>query len=170
MNEVLIIYSSKTGNTKKVAEAIKEVNPYATILPTNLVNEKIINESSHIIMGYWIDKGMPDKNAMDIIEKIHNKKVGIFFTLGAYSDSDHAKKAEEKSIILFNKNNNEVLKTFKCQGKIDPELTLMFENLPADHPHAMNEERRKRHLDAKSHPDENDLKMAREVFKDFGDR
>lgn len=169
MKSTLIIYSSKTGNTRKVAEVIHEVNPNSQIISCNNVKIDDINQAEYIIMGYWIDKGMPDKEALKIIEKIHNKKVGIFFTLGAYPDSDHATNMLNEGLILFGKNNNEIISTFICQGKINPALTKRFESLPDWHPHAMNDDRRKRHKDAESHPDENDLDKAKEIFKDFGE-
>jgi hypothetical protein len=47
-----------------------------------------------------------------------------------------------------------------CQGKIDPALTEQFKSLPPNHPHAMSDERMKRHLETAKHPDQADIERA----------
>ncbi len=93
------------------------------------------------------------------MEKIEGKKVGVFGTLGAYPDSDHAKKTLKRVRELLEVK-NEVIAEFLCQGKVDPKLIEKFKELPAGHPHGMTEERRKRHEEASKHPNEQDIKEA----------
>ncbi|AFS77478.1 flavodoxin family protein [Gottschalkia acidurici 9a] len=161
--KILVTYSSKTGNTKKIAEGILEILPKdSIILP---IEENIEpDEFDIILIGFWVDKGIADAKAMKYIDKIKGKKVGIFGTLGAYPDSEHGRQSIIRTKELLEPQ-NEVIAEFLCQGKVDPKLIEMFEKLPKDHPHGMTEERRKRHEDASSHPDEDDIKKAQEVFK-----
>lgn len=163
--KTLIVYSSKTGNTKKVAEGILEVLPKDTVIAS--VEEDVDpSEFDVVLVGFWVDRGIADAKAKKYIEKIKGKKVGIFGTLGAYPESEHGKQSIINTKELLEPQ-NEVIAEFLCQGKIDPKLIEMFESLPLDHPHGMTEERRKRHKDASSHPDEHDIKKAQEIFKEI---
>jgi flavodoxin family protein len=165
--KILLTYSSKTGNTKAVAEAILKALPQGTdFFEVGKVADPNIYDA--VIVGFWIDQGHPNDEALEFIQKIKNKKTGYFFTLGAYPDSEHAKDCHKSAEELLHKNGNEVLAGFGCQGKIDPELTEKFMSFPKDHPHYMDEARRKRHQDAASHPDQTDFENAQNAFKNFG--
>ncbi len=162
----LLTYSSKTGNTKKVAEAIaKSISAKVDLLPMNEVKD--VNAYDKIILGFWIDKGTANDEALDFLETVKSKKIGYFFTLGAYPDSEHSKNCHTRIREIFEKNGNEILADFCCQGKIDPALTKRFEAFPKGHHHYMDEERRARHAEAAKHPNEEDFKKAIEAFKDF---
>ncbi|UYO98955.1 flavodoxin family protein [Oceanotoga sp. DSM 15011] len=141
----ILIYSTLTGNTKKVAESIKEVMPENTdfISIDEAKNIENFDDYDFITIGYWVDRGTADKKTLEVLKNIKNKKIAFFFTLGAYPDSEHAQKCVDRFEELMKNNNNEVLGHFHCQGKIDPRLAEKFKNLPPDHPHAMNEERKK---------------------------
>lgn len=161
--KTLVAYSTKTGNTKKVAEAINEV-----IDGSEIKNIDDINNLDYdlVIVGAWIDKGTANKEAIDFIEKLENKKVAFFFTLGAYPDSGHAKDCVKRIEELFIKNNNEVIGHYLCQGAVDPKLIeFMKKQFPVDHPHGPNPERIKRWTDASTHPNLEDLENAKSKFK-----
>lgn len=160
--EVLVVYSSKTGSTKKVAEAIYEGLPYEKTL-CKVEDCPDFKKYDVILIGGWADRGFIDKNAMDYIDKIKNKKVAYFITLGAYPDSEHAHSVLDKTSKAIEEH-NELIGHFICQGKIDPKITEMFEKFPEGHPLAMNEERRKMHEIASRHPDSNDLINAKNTF------
>ena len=147
---ILLTYSSKTGNTKKVAKAIYEILPKDSII-CPIEEEPSFKDFDLILIGFWVDRGLPNANAKKFMEKINGKKIGIFGTLGAYPDSQHARDTIKRTKELLEPA-NEVVAEFLCQGKIDPKLTEKFKSLPSDHPHAMNEERRKRHEEAKKTP------------------
>ncbi len=137
-----IIYSSKTGNTKKIAEAIKiSAGDNCNIFSVKEAPKE--NDFELIFFGAWVDKGMPDADALAYMKKIKNKKVALFMTLGAYPNSDHAKESIQKGIDSFGEN-CEIIGSFICQGAIDPKLLKWMEELPTDHPHAPDAARRKR--------------------------
>lgn len=163
--KILLTYSSRTGNTKKVADAIYEVMPKETVYKS--IDEEIsLDGFDIVILGFWVDKGLPDKKALNFIEKIQGKKVAIFATLGAYPDSDHAKNTLIKARELLEPE-NKVIGDFICQGAIDPKLIKKFEDFPKDHPHYLDETRKKRHAEAKKHPNEEDFNNARNIFKNM---
>ena len=163
--KTLIIYSSKTGNTKKVAEGILEVMPKNTVIAP--IEDNIDSEEFDLVLiGYWVDKTTADSKILSYIEKISGKKIGIFATLGAYPDSKHASDAL-KNIRELLEPRNEVIAEFICQGKVDPKITEQFEKLPLDHPMSMTPKRRQRHKDASTHPNQDDIKNSQDVFRDI---
>ena len=162
--KVLIVYSSKTGNTRKVAEGICEgFRAAGHVVRIAPVEENPAPEAGEtVFVGFWADKGSGDKKARKYLKGLKGLKAGLFGTLGAYPDSQHAQDTAEKMKALAAAN-NVCLGCFLCQGKIDPKLTEMFKKLPKIHPHSMNEERQKRHEEAAKHPNEADLAAAVEA-------
>ncbi|MDR1899138.1 MAG: flavodoxin family protein [Treponema sp.] len=160
----LIVYSSKTGNTRKLAQGIlkglEDRGVTARIAP---VEEKPDgNGADWVLLGFWVDRGNADGKARRYLKGLSGQQVGFFGTLGAYPDSDHARESAARVRELAEKKNT-FLGCFLCQGKIDPKLTALFSKLPKGHPHGMNEERRKRHEEAAKHPDDADIAAAAEA-------
>ncbi|KPU44424.1 flavodoxin [Oxobacter pfennigii] len=160
--KTMIVYSSKTGNTKKVAEAILEVMPEGTFIHS-VSEQPALEDCDLVILGCWIDKGNADAAMKEYIQGVKDKKVALFATLGAYPDSPHAGKVIERLKQLVDAS-NEYLGDFICQGKIDPALTERVRQYPPDHPHYMTPERINRHMEAAKHPDSRDLETAQKVF------
>ena len=164
MAKIAVIYSSKTGNTKKVATAIFKALPAdSELYPVETAPEP--ENFDLIFMGYWVDKGTADKQAKKYMQTITNSKVAIFATLGAYPDSDHAKKSMEEGAACLGEN-CEVVSTFICQGVIAPELIEWMSKLPEDHPHAPDDARRQRWKDAVGKPDDSDLGNAAQFARE----
>lgn len=160
--KTLIVYSSMTGNTKLVAEAIATVfGEEAGLFPVE--SAPAADAYDLIAVGFWVDRGTADKKAQSYLEGIRGRKVALFGTLGAYPDSEHAAKSMENATKLLN-GSNKLVETFICQGKVNPKLIEKFKELPAGHPHAMTPEREARHHEAAKHPDTNDLARAKAVF------
>jgi flavodoxin len=157
----LIVYSSKTGNTRKLAEGIHRslAETLGTVRIAAVEEDPDPAGASWVLVGFWADRGNADQKALRYLQALEGRRIGLFGTLGAYPDSDHAgdirKKVQDQAA-----EKNTVLGCFLCQGRIDPALTERFKNLPADNPHAMTEERMKRHLEAAKHPDEKDIEAA----------
>ena len=155
----LIVYSSKTGNTRQVGEAILQVMPQpCDIFPV----EQAPDASGYdfVVLGFWVDKGAPDQKAIQYIENLEGVQLGLFGTLGAYPDSDHARECIERAYDLCQ--GNTVHGCFLCQGKIDPNI-LAFMRKHATEAHPMTPEREARIREAEKHPDEEDFAKAREA-------
>lgn len=162
--KTLIAYSSRTGNTKMVAEAIGEVIENSQVI--DIKDEPNIESYDNIIVGYWTDKGKADPIADKFLKEIKNKNCGVFATLGYYADTDYAKDIINYGKNILLDNNNKVHTAFICQGKIDPKLAEKFKS-QSDSTNNSDDERSKRHEEAKSHPDSKDLENAKEAFSDF---
>ena len=159
--KVLLTYSSKTGNTKQVAEAIAKALP-GSLEPVPITNAPDYREYDLVIVGFWIDKGKPNAEALRYIRTVKSKQVAFFFTLGADVDSNHAKQCRNRSGKYFD--GNVLLGDFCCQGKISPKMIRILRHLPSWFPHGPNPERLVRWERASTHPDANDLKCAAEYF------
>lgn len=159
-----IIFSSLSGNTKKVAYEILEVMDEGTgIYDLKDLNNDL--EGELLVLGYWVDRGKPNKEMEEFMEKLEGKKIITFGTLGAYPDSEHANQTKEKTNSILSEK-NKVLGNFLCQGKVNPKITEMFMKDSGDGAqHKMTPERMKRHEDAASHPNEKDFKDAKEFVQ-----
>ncbi|MEG0135453.1 MAG: flavodoxin family protein [Cetobacterium sp.] len=154
----IILYSSNTGNTKKIAEVIHTTIPNSVLVNIKDNNEVNLEDYDFIVVGGWIDRATLDTTSLTLVKNIKNKKIGYFFTLGASPDSEHAKNCVDNIDKLFLENNNSIVKRYFCQGAIDPKLTAIMSSSP---------ERKKRWEIAASHPDENDLFMAIQTFSNL---
>ena len=162
MMKSMVVFSSKTGNTKKVAKAIFDVLPDPKNIFT-VEESPSVDEYDFIAMGFWVDKGTADSKAREFFKTVQNKKIALFGTLGAFPDSDHARQSMENVKQLVQ--GNEILGEFLCQGKVDPKLIRMMETRMKDDPHhSMTPERRARLDEAAKHPDEKDIADARDFF------
>lgn len=165
--KMIIVYSSKTGNTKKVAEAIyEEFFDKASLFKVE--EAPCADEFDIVLIGFWINRGKPDEKAMEYMKNIKGKKVGIFATLGAYPDSDHAKRSMINAKAMLEPQ-NEVVAEFICQGKVDSNILEKFKDLPKDNPHALTPERIARHKEASKHPNQTDFENARAEFRKIKD-
>ncbi len=158
-----VIYSSVTGNTKRVAEAIFEALPE----PKEIFNVKDapsdLKDFGFVAYGFWVDKGTADSESRKYLKNLKGKQIALFGTLGAYPDSEHANMCKGKVRKLVEANNNQIIGEFLCQGKVDPKLIKwMEENMKNDKHHSMTPEREARLKEAEKHPDENDLKNAKD--------
>jgi flavodoxin len=158
----LIVYSSKTGNTRKLAEGIRRglaetLGQEARIAAVEEAPDPA--GADWILVGFWADRGNADQKTLQYLKSLEGRRIGLFGTLGAWPDSDHAKDIAQKAREAA-AGKNTVLGCFLCQGKIDPALTERFKKLPPDDPHAITPERMALHLEAAKHPDEKDIEAA----------
>lgn len=171
--KTLIIYSSKTGNTLSIAEAIHEALPDSDILPVENAPapETLPGEYGMVCVGYWVDKGMPDAKARAYLENLRGVRAALFGTLGAWPDSEHARDCIRKSEALLKEpeRGNTVMGSFICQGKVDPRVVEMMNKVAAD-VHPMTPERKARLEEAARHPDDTDRARAKECFVAFAVR
>ena len=69
-----IIFSSLTGNTKKLADAIHEVLPKDECEYFG-TTEAQVPQSELLYIGFWTDKGNADKNTLDLLPKLKHRRI-----------------------------------------------------------------------------------------------
>ncbi len=159
--KVLVVYSSRTGNTRKIARAVHGAMPAgADIFPVESAPEPAGYD--FIALGFWVNRGDADAAMAQYMEKVRGKDVGLFCTLGAWPDSDHARRTIQKATDRLA--GNRVLGSFICQGKVNSALTDSMARKGGKSPHPMTEERKARLEEAAKHPDEADCLAAQEAF------
>lgn len=159
--KILIVYASRqTGNSKKIALGLNQLFTDSEVY--SVENAPPQHNYDFIILGTGIYRGWPDPPMKNYMKNCSNKNIGIFITLGAWPDSEHAKISIARIEGLLSDSN--VVASFACQGRIDPELVKRMKEKPAGTPHSWNEERAKRILAAESHPNDDDIRKAFEIF------
>lgn len=163
-----IIYSTITGNTKKVAEGIWEVMPKGTEI-FNVEENPKWGEYDLLILGYWVDRGLADTKMRAYMNKIQGKNLGIFGTLGERDNTDYSRGIQNK-IEESLSNSNKVLANFICQGKIDPKFITKWIEVLDNNP---NDKKARSIVDefnkASIHPNEEDIRNAQDIFKNMLD-
>ena len=151
-----VIYSSVTGNTKRVAEKICEVAVgdlfNVNDNPPNLENYDIV------ALGYWLKRGGPDPLMKNFLPTVRNARVVLFETHGADDGSEHAVTAFARAAYLLGAG-CDILGTFDCQGRVNPALIEKRKAAGLNDPHNSVDsvERWER---ASTHPDADDLERA----------
>lgn len=162
---VALVYSSKTGNTKKIAQAIKnDVAEITAIASVDAVDFNVADFDTFILC-YWVDKGDADAKSLAFYEQLSGKKIITVGTLGMKPETEHASGMRQKVKLNLEAKGNTVIGEYSCLGAIDPKLTEMFKQFPEGHPHFLDEARLKRHKDSQGHPDEADCAGATECVR-----
>lgn len=160
-----VVYSTLTGNTRRVAEAFCA----GLGSGTELFDVKDAPDPAAfdlVVMGFWVDRGHPDQKSMDFMRRVAGKKVFSLFTLGAKPKTAHAFKCAYTSALYWGEG-CEQIGSWHCQGAIDPKLIEQMRRMPKmpGNPHAATPETEARWAAAASHPDAEDLEAAKEAAR-----
>lgn len=146
--KIAIVYTSKTGNTKMLAETIKDSLPQDTCVYCGAPDVKAA-QADLIFAGFWTDKGSCDADFASFLENLHHQKLFLFGTAGFGEDATYF------SRILANVKthldaSNDVIDSNMCQGKMPGFVRQRYEaeqktDMIANFDKAL------------SHPDEKDL-------------
>jgi len=162
--DIAVVYSSRTGNTQKVAEHLAQALGASCYSVKDTAG---ISDTADLCIGTWIDRGTADAAARKYIETVRGRRVFIYGTLGADPNSEHCAKCIANIKALFDPS-NEILGAILVQGAIDPMIIEMFKSMPLDNVHAYTEENAERYAAAASHPDAADfekvISAAKEAF------
>lgn len=147
---ILIIYSSRTGNTEQVARAIAGAIPGSRVYPVGDAPRP--EQGDVVFVGYWVCRGRPDEAAAAYLRGLAGCPVALFGTLAAWPDSEHAARCRDRAeaLALEPERGNTVLGSFLCQGRMSG----------APH-HPMTPERRARLEEAARRPNKADFARAR---------
>ena len=150
-----IVYSSCTGNTRKVAEALADTSGHPCFSVRNAPEP---DGFDMLALGFWVRKGQPDARALRYMERVRGKHVFFFGTLGAWPHSDHARRCMAATHEILQAGGNTVVDGFLCQGRVNPQVVAASQRKGG---HPLNPERLARLREAERHPDAADLTAAR---------
>ncbi len=130
MKKILITYSSKTGNTKKLcSEAINRLSEDIVVDFKTMKETDTIDGYDLVVPAFWVDKGTANREAKKFIAKIKDKNVLLLATLGAAPDSEHGIKVTNNAPNLVD-DSNKYFGIFLARGKVDEKLTNRIKFLP----------------------------------------
>ena len=151
-----IVFSSSTGNTKKLADAVYE------ILPKDKCdyfgeNDSKIPPSDLLYIGFWTDKGSADTKTLELLAKLKNKKIFLFGTAGFGGSDVYFEKilGQVKQSI---DSSNAVIGEYMCQGKMPQSVRERYVKMQARPLPIPNLDSLIENFDrAATHPDAEDL-------------
>lgn len=148
-----VVYNSLTGNTKMLADTIKNV------LPDN-------DNDDIVFVGFWTDKGNADSKTIEYLKLLRNKKIFLFGTCG-FGGSE----AYFDRILTNVKGNidssNQIIGEYMCQGKMPSSVRERYLKMKESDNCPPNIDVLIDNFDkALSHPDEKDLeKLSQKVLQ-----
>lgn len=145
-----VVYNSLTGNTKLLADTIKNV------LPDN-------DNNDIVFVGFWTDKGNADSKTIEYLKLLRNKKIFLFGTCG-FGGSE----AYFERILTNVKSNidssNEVIGEYMCQGKMPSSVRERYLKMKESDNCPPNIDALIDNFDmALSHPDEKNLEKLSQI-------
>ena len=156
-----VVFSSRTGNTKLLAEEIRKTLGEEDCVYFGIASDEALN-ADEIYVGFWTDKGTCDESVSEFLGKIKDKKVFIFGTAGFGGNPGYFKKI--LTSVEDNLDDSVKLKGgFMCQGKMPMSVRDRYVKMMEDPDHKGNLKALIENFDlALSHPDEKDLSNLRE--------
>lgn len=76
-----IVFSSRTGNTKQLAEAVSSVLPQADLCFFGSPSQEAL-QAERLFIGFWTDKGRCNQEITDFLKTLKGKEVFLFGTAG----------------------------------------------------------------------------------------
>ena len=158
-----IVFSSLTGNTRYLADALKAALPKDRCDYFGEICETL-PDSEVIYLGFWTDKGVADSRALELLKKLKNKKIFLFGTAGFGGSDEYFEKILSKTKETVDESNT-VIGEYMCQGKMPQTVRDRYMKMKAQPEHPANIDALIENFDrALSHPDEDDLERLRKII------
>ena len=150
----LIVFSSQTGNTRTLAEAVNDALPGEKEM-TPIEAAPSPEGYDLVAVGFWLQAGKPDPKAAAYLQGVKNTPLFLFATHGAASDSEHAQNAMAFATTLAPA---KVVGTFHCPGEVNPKVLEKIRAKTPPPPWIGDADA------AVGHPDARDLARLQEVI------
>ena len=162
-----VVFSSKTGNTQQLANAIAAALPKQELLYTGAPNEAAL-AADHLYIGFWTDKGNADSATLELLSKLRDKKVFLFGTAGFGGSEAYFQKILEHVKQSVGPSNS-VFGEYMCQGKMPMAVRERYEKMKQQPNPAPNLDGLIRNFDrALTHPDDHDLEELKQAVRREG--
>ena len=159
-----IVYSSKTGNTKCLAEKIQSVLGSQDCIYFGEPSARAL-EADRIYVGFWTDKGNCDSQIAEFLKSVSNQQVFLFGTAGFGGTPSYFESILNRARDYL-PNEAKLVGTFMCQGKMPMSVRARYEKMMESPEHAPNLPMMIENFDrALSHPDQEDLAALEQAVK-----
>ena len=154
-----IVYCSRTGNTRLVAQAIRAALPPQGCLYFGGPEPRAA-EADVVFAGFWTDRGSCDQTLAHFLGGLSGKTVLLFGTAGFGASPAYYGQILSRVAALL-PDDARTLPGFLCQGKMPDSLRERYTAALAAHPEDSRTAMMLRNFDqARSHPDQKDLHLA----------
>lgn len=143
-----VVYSSVTGNTRKLAEAIKD--KVGAEYFGEPCDEAL--EAEMIFVGFWTTKNSCGPDVKEFLAKLSNKKLFLFGTAG-YNNTKEYFDGILDSVKAIVPESNTIVGSYMCQGKVSD---AMQEKIKQGRPELL-ETNKEQIKESVNHPDETDI-------------
>lgn len=155
-----IVYSSNTGNTAKVAQALTSVLPAGQYEIVDFAKAQTVLDADVFLVGFGVRRGACPYSLLEWLEQQKGKKILLFATAGLAAFKEYGHKLESL-IIPFLPDDCEYLGLYLCPGRISQEGYAYLKSCLADGNDAQSLKKLEDLYDySQSHPDEQDLQAA----------
>ena len=96
-----IIFSSPTGNTRLLADTIRDALPEENCNYFG-VSENADTQSDILFIGFWTDKGTADKATLDLLETLKNKRIFLFGTAVKHKAVSYDRNRRRRGVLQKN--------------------------------------------------------------------
>lgn len=145
-----IVYSSVTGNTKKLAETIK--NKVGECYFGKPSDEALIADV--IFIGFWTTKNSCSVDIQEFIAKLSDKKIFIFGTAG-YDNTKEYFEEILNNVKSHVPSSNTIVGAYMCQGKVSDVMQNKIKEVKPEKYETIKEKL----LESENHPNEDDIKL-----------
>ena len=160
-----IIYSSSTGNTKLLADKIKETLPNKEdCLYFGPTMEEAL-KADRIYLGFWTNRGICDDISKEFIKKLTNQEVFLFGSAG-FGNKLYFSRILKTTISLF-PSNVHIIGRYMCQGRMRSNVKEKYEKMMENKKtKSFGSMMMKNYEKGQSHPDDKDLtKLQKMILK-----
>ena len=160
-----IVYSTRTGNTAKLAETVRKTLGNREVVYCGLPDDRAF-ESDVIFVGFWTDRGKPNGEIEAVLKTLKDKKIFLFGSAGFGGDEKYFEKILKKAERLISPD-NQVIGAFMCQGKMPMSVRERYQKMEKGVIKVPHLDRLIENFDkALSHPDDYDLAALSEKVQD----
>lgn len=173
----VVIYTSQSGNTAKVADAIYDAIPDKDKEITTIENWNGKTDADTWFVGFWINRGTCGLDVCDLLDRLSGKRIALFATCGMHDENEYFDSIRS-SCSVWVPDDAQYLGFYLCQGKMPMAVRRRYEekkeelkereNSPDGKMSVEEAARREKELErlianfdnALLHPDDEDLKNA----------
>lgn len=156
--KALVLWSSRTGNTKAIGSAICNALPCDVDFFENGRYRGNYEEYDLVFVGFWAFRRGANMEARSVLSSLHDQNVAIYGTAGTYPDSPAGQSYLAASAALLAPDNR-LLGTFLSQGRVHS-FHIGKRSDHAAKVHPLTPERLARLEEAEKHPNEDDFQKA----------
>lgn len=150
-----VIYQSKSGNTRLLAEKIYQTIKSQNKVISDLEQLSEIPQADVYFIGFGVRNNSCSIEVINLLEKLENARYALFLTCG-YMPTEQYKEALRKHLDVWLPETGTILDMLVCQGKVEWEQRdIMYRQMSEE-----EETLREMFYYGNNHPDEKDLESA----------